>query len=78
MPHVRKGQREFSAVVDEAEYRKFVGHLPMNGATTWFIRTALRNFNQQLDQDPDLVQIVQRAVMAATREAREGALRGEY
>lgn len=65
--------REFSARVPEEEVQKFVKHTDgIYGATTWFINSALKEFNKRMDENPDLLQEqVRQSIRGFTREREE-------
>lgn len=65
--------REFSARVPEEEVKKFLAHTDgIYGATTWFINTALRAFNEEMEKNPGkLRDVVQQSVRSFTREREE-------
>lgn len=67
--------REFSARVPEEEVKKFMQHTDgIYGATTWFINTALKEFNERLDKEPDkLRDLVRESIRSFTREREETA-----
>lgn len=47
--------KEFGARVPREDYEEFREHFPeLYGATAWFIRTSLKEFNKRLREDPDL------------------------
>lgn len=49
---------EFSAKVPDDEYRRFKDKFPMYGAVNWFINTALKEFNDKVEANPSLRQLV--------------------
>lgn len=46
--------KEFSALVPLVEYERFRERHPGYGAVMWFINTALKNYNDLMDQYPEL------------------------
>jgi hypothetical protein len=55
--------KEFSAKVPEEEYDRFVKNTGGTyGATTWFITTALRMFNDRMEQHPTAQEDLQAAI----------------
>jgi len=47
-------------LIDGEDYRRFRERHPSHGAFTWFIRTALKKYNELNDTDPE--ELVQLAV----------------
>lgn len=62
MPRETETQVELTARVDRPDYDEFIGNLPTFGATSWFIRTAVKNFNEQCKKDPSLADKVRAAI----------------
>lgn len=58
------GQIEFSGRVSKEDYDEFVGRFPIHGATTWFIRSSLKNFLEQCRTNPALEETVAEAIRA--------------
>ena len=60
--------REMSAKVPEKEFNRFRNHVTSWGAATWFINTALREFNDRMDREPSLQDHVRESVERMLRE----------
>lgn len=64
--------KEFSAKVPDEQYEDFVKNTDgIYGASTWFINTALREFNERLSQQPNLRQLIKESVATFLKERRE-------
>jgi hypothetical protein len=50
-----EGLIEFSSRVPKSDYDEFIGNFPLHGATSWFIRTALREFNISCRDNPNAI-----------------------
>lgn len=55
-------ERDFGAKVPEREYERFRANFPQYGATTWFINTALRRFNDEVERNPTAADLVDVAI----------------
>jgi hypothetical protein len=55
---------EFSAKVPREEYEFFRDTFPQYGASTWFITSALVEFNARLRENPSLKEHVDRSIDA--------------
>ena len=64
---------EMSARVAEEDYREFESLLPIRGATTWFIRNALKELLASLREDDSIQERVRSAVEKMVAENREAA-----
>lgn len=53
---------EFSAKIPAEDYEEFKKNCPQYGAVTWFIQTAVRNFNDLLRENPTARETVGAAV----------------
>lgn len=65
------GEKEFSAKVPEPEYLRFKNQFPMYGAVNWFINTALKEFNDRVEANPNLRELVSQSVEQMLVERRE-------
>ncbi len=61
-------QVEFSSRVPKVDYDEFVGNFPLHGATSWFIRTALKEFNKQCTENPTVIEQVRAAITDMTTD----------
>lgn len=55
-------QVEFSSRVSKEDYDEFNGNFPLHGATSWFIRAALKEFNKQCRENKTVVNLVRDAI----------------
>ena len=55
--------RDFGAKVPTTEYERFRNNFPMYGATTWFINTALKRFNDAVERNPSMLDKVDEAII---------------
>lgn len=53
---------EFSSRVPREDYDEFVGNFPLHGATSWFIRRSLKEFNLQCRNDPSMIERIKEAI----------------
>jgi hypothetical protein len=58
------GKTEFSALVPTPEYEKFRRRFPGYGASTWFINSALLEFNARMEQHPELQKEIEKSIEA--------------
>lgn len=66
--------KEFSAKVPEEEYDRFVKNTGGTyGATTWFITTALKMFNDRVEQHPTMRQDLETAIQSFLVERKAEA-----
>lgn len=56
------GLIEFSSRVPKNDYDEFIGNFPLHGATSWFIRTALREFNLQCRANPAAIETIRESI----------------
>lgn len=64
---------EFSARVPRADYEKFSALLGSSyGATAWFIRNALRAFNEEMEGQPEMAARVKASVEKMIEDSRKG------
>lgn len=63
--------RELSAKVPIEEFNRFKAHVPAWGGPTWFLNTALRDFNDLLDREPSLRERAREMVEKMMREEPE-------
>lgn len=71
-PDVSNGKVDFGAKVPQELVEEFHAHLPIYGATVWFLTESLAEFNTLLRNDPSLRKHVSEAVermVAKTRAA---------
>ena len=61
-------QVEFSSRVPKTDYDEFIGNFPLHGATSWFIRTALKEFNKKCSESPVVVEQVRQAITEMTND----------
>lgn len=62
--------REASALVPESELQRFRENTTGQGSMTWFINMALREFNDRMEQNPPLKEIVRDSVTAFLKDRR--------
>lgn len=58
----KSGEVEFSALVPAAEYEKFKANFPAYGSVKWFVNESLAAFNRQVEANPSVKQLIERAV----------------
>lgn len=72
-----RGMTEFSAQVSDEDYQEFVsiftgtGGKALYGASSWFIRTALSNFLEEVRKDDTLAEKARQAVARMVEDNRE-------
>lgn len=57
-------QVEFGARVPQDEYEFFKENFPQYGAVTWFVNTALSEFNQRLRDNPSAKEQIEKSIEA--------------
>lgn len=63
--------REAAALVPESELQRFNQNTTGWGSMTWFINTALKEFNDLMEQNPSARERVREAVAAFLKDRRE-------
>jgi hypothetical protein len=61
-------QVEFSSRVPKSDYDEFVGNFPVHGAVSWFIRSALKEFNKQCRAEPSTIERIREAIVEVMKE----------
>ena len=59
---------EFSSRVPREDYDEFAGNFPLHGATSWFIRTSLKEFNKKCRDNPSLIETIREAIEQMTKD----------
>lgn len=66
--------KEFGARIPESEYERFRKAFPQYGASTWFINTSIREFNEQVAANPSSIELINASIVKMLQDNRE---RGE-
>lgn len=61
-----EGLVEFSSRVPKSDYEEFIQNFPLHGATSYFIRTALHEFNLQCRDNPNMVETIRESIRKMT------------
>lgn len=56
---------EFSARVPQSEYARFKARFPQYGSVQWFINSVLKQFNDRLQAEPSLEEVIHESIQSS-------------